>query len=182
VRLFIAALMLAGMAMTRSAQAQETSHEIEAKWTTRLGYYAGQNFANGATTGRLEGFAFGLDAPLIARVKNVGALSFTFDIAFGGTTRAGGDTDGNLYRFLLTLRRELGRSNAYAGIGLGYGMTDARGSQFSNSSGFASYFALGYLIPVQAEKKYQPLVEIGYHLGPDDKLSGWIFQAGVRFR
>jgi hypothetical protein len=182
VRSLTAALILAGIAATGTAQAQETSHEFQAKWTTRVGYYIGQDFANGATTGRLEGFTFSLDAPLVQRVKNLGGLSFTFDFGFGGTSRSGGDTDGNIYRFLLSLRRELGRSNVYGGLGLGYGMTDSRSNQFADSRGFASYFALGYLVSTRAEEKYQPLVEIGYHLGPDNKLSGWALQAGVRFR
>lgn len=181
-RVLAGLLVMAGLMTGGGAQAQATENELEARWTARIGYYAGQDFANGATTGRLEGFSFALDAPLVRRIRNVGALSLTMDIAFGGTTRGGGDTDGNIYRFLLSLRRELGRTPLYAGVGLGYGFTDSRTNQFADSSGFASYFALGYAIPVRAEAKHQPLFEIGYHLGADNKLSGWVFQAGVRFR
>lgn len=171
-------LVLAGVAAAVGATAQQA----EARWTIRMGYYTGNEFANGANTGKLDGFAFGVDAPLIRRISGVGALSFSLDFDFGGTTRSGGDTDGNLYNFLLTLRRELGRTPLYAGIGIGYSQSEARDGQFADKSGFAARYLLGYDFPVRSSEKYQPLLEIGFQDGVDNRLRGWSFQAGVRFR
>lgn len=161
-------------------KAQEAT-PYEARFAVRVGFALGSDFSVGSNTRHVEGFQFGGDIPLVKRIPKVGGVTFSPTLVFGGSNRKGNDTDGLVYRLMLVLRRELGSKGLYGGIGFGYSGTRSHQNQFSDTAGFASEFLLGYLFPKGESSRIQPLVEIGYHAGVGGKLSGWSFEAGIRF-
>lgn len=145
----------------------------------RAGFYLGSDFHAGARTTHLEGFELGADLRL-SRPANLGEISLSPSIAFGGSTRSGADADGNLYRVLLTLRHPIS-SNTYIGAGVGWSGVDARGAQFSNDSGVAAALLAGFNFGPAGSRSARPFLEVTYHAGSSAKLSGWSFDAGIRF-
>lgn len=173
----VTGVLLALLTLSIGVRAQQ----MTGAWSVRAGYYLGNQFSIGAPQGQLEGLVIGIDAPLVRRIPFAGALSLSVDVALGGTARSGGDSDGNIYRFLLTLRREVGSTPYYAGFGLGYAFTDSRGNQFPDVRRFATQYLLGYRFPVGVQGRLQPVLEVSFQEGGDNRLNGWMFQAGVRF-
>lgn len=145
----------------------------------RAGFYLGSDFNIGARKTHLEGFEFGADVRL-SRPSRLGEISLSPTITLGGSNRSGADADGNIYRVLLTLRHPISQ-NAYAGAGLGWSGVEARKSQFSNDSGLAAALLAGYNFGTANTRAARPFLEVTWHVGHSAKLTGWSFNAGVRF-
>lgn len=177
--LFLASLL--SIALATGARAQEQSSTHLARYALRAGFSIGNGFFDAGRSQHLEGFELGLDVPLTRRPTRWGSLSFSPTVLFGGSNRGGNDTDGNLYRLMVTLRRPIHRQGLYAGLGMGVSFADARNQDFRAASGFTGQFLLGYTFHAGRTVRYQPFVEFSYYAGAYDKLSGFSLNAGVRF-
>ena len=120
---------------------------------------------------------------------------FSPTIVFGGSNRKGADTDGNIYRLMVNVKRYFGGSGLYGGLGAGVSFTQARtfpgagtaagrpnsNSEFSDVSGFTAQILVGYTFNNRAAARTKPFLEAGYFAGSNEKLSGFSFDAGLRF-
>ncbi len=117
--------------------------------SVRGGFYKGSTF-DGATPGSdlwLEGFQVGLDVPLKRLPLNLAEIRFSPTYVLGGSNRKGGDTDGNLWRLMLTARVGVPGQPVYVLGGLGYAGTQTRGgAKFDPVEGFVGQVGLGYTL------------------------------------
>lgn len=173
-------LTLAALCLALTAT-KATAQEMEARWGVRAGFHLGNEFFIGSRITHLEGFEIGADIPLVRKATGFGGISFSPTITYGGSNRHGADTDGTIYRLLVNIKRKVGNSGAYYGIGIGYSFTDAKVNEFQNVSGFASQYLLGYSFPVSERQRVQPFLEASYFDGSDNKTRGFSFNVGARF-
>ena len=164
-----------------SACHQVKAQEMEGKFAIRGGFYLGNDFTNGASRTHLEGFEIGGDIPLTRNLKGVGGVLLCPTLVFGGSNRKGADTDGNIYRVMIVVKRGFGNHGFYGGLGLGGSFTGAHQNQFKDVSGITGQVMAGYLFNSNRQSKVDPFVEASYFAGSDAKLSGFSFNAGVRF-
>jgi hypothetical protein len=146
----------------------------------RAGWYTGNDFVAGGKKTHLEGVEIGVDIPIAKQTSSIAEVTLSPSIVLGGITRHGSDTDGNIYRVLLNTRRSYSQSIFY-GAGLGYSGTQARASQFSNDSGFATTLFLGYELGSGVGVGTKPFFQITYHDGTSNKVRGFSFDIGARF-
>jgi hypothetical protein len=145
----------------------------------RGGYFYGDRFDTlpPGSRGRLEGFEVGLDLSLLKLPLVEIRLSPT--ATFGGTTRSGGDTDGNIFRAVLNAKFNAPSQPWYVAVGSGFAFTDNRGgNQFDTTSGAVGQFTLGY--EGKGVLKFQPYYELSWVFG-ESQLSGVSFDIGFRF-
>ena len=154
---------------------------MEGRFAIRGGFYLGNDFTNGSSRTHLEGFEIGGDIPLVRLVKGVGGILLSPTIVFGGSNRKGPDTDGNIYRLMLTVKRGFGEKGLYGGLGIGGSSTGAHQSQFKDVSGFTAQFLLGYLFNFSRGTGVKPFFEASYFVGSESKLSGLSLNIGARF-
>lgn len=147
----------------------------------RAGFFRGADFQNGPNKTHLEGFEIGADVPLSRRHTGNFVVCFSPTVTFGGSNRHGADTDGNIYHLLVSARFSPARSRAYAGVGLGYGFTQARIHEFRNVSGLAVGYTVGYNFRPSRPGQAAPLAEITYHNGAHSQLRGLSVDVGARF-
>ncbi|MCC6730662.1 MAG: hypothetical protein IT208_15120 [Chthonomonadales bacterium] len=145
----------------------------------RAGYYRGSGLGTPEGGGRLEGLALGVDATLPQPIPLTPRLGVSASVALGGATRSGGDTDGNLYRLLAFAEQPLGPSGLYAGFGIGIGHAEPRAGGFRATTAVVTRYSVGMpLGPLGALAGAR--AELGYHSGPDGRLTGW--EIDIRFR
>lgn len=156
---------------------------FEARPALRVGFSRGDRFTDGLLKARLEGFEFGADLPIAPKSK----LSVSPTMVLGGSNRTGGDTDGNLYRLMLTLRGGIVKSGFYGGLGAGFSLTEARSfagagaatgdpslnKAFRDTSGLTGQLILGF-------QKGNRFIELSQYHATDSKLRGISLQVGVR--
>jgi hypothetical protein len=145
----------------------------------RGGYYLGDRFDTlpPGTRGNLEGFELGADLSLFKFALVEIRLSPT--VTFGGSTKHGGDTDGNIFRAVVNAKFNAPSQPWYVALGTGYGFTDNRGGkQFDTKSGAIGQFTLGY--EARGVLKLQPYYELSWVFG-DRQLTGLSFDIGVKF-
>lgn len=172
-----------------SSMAQAQTEELEGRFSLRAGYGLGNTFRERGFSLKLEGLQIGADVPIARRIPKIGSLYFSPTILFGGSTRQGADTDGNVYRLMFNVKRSFGEQGFYGGFGVGYSITDARrfvgagpnNQQFTNASGLTGQVLMGYIFNLSNENRYKPLLEFSYFAGSDSKISGFSFDVGVRF-
>jgi len=146
----------------------------------RAGWYTGNDFAAGLKKTHLEGIELGVDIPIAKQTSSIAEVTLSPSIVLGGITRHGADTDGNIYRVMLNTRRSYSQ-NMFYGAGIGYSGTQARASQFSNDSGFATSLFVGYEFGTGVGVGAKPFFQITYHDGTSNKVRGFSFNVGARF-
>ena len=146
----------------------------------RAGWYTGNDFVAGGKKTHLEGIEIGVDIPVAKQTSSVVEVTLSPTIVLGGITRHGADTDGNIYRVLLNARRTYSQ-NMFYGAGIGYSGTQARASQFSNDSGFATSLFAGYEFCTGISMGARPFIQVTYHDGTSNKVRGFSFDVGARF-
>ena len=171
------------------------AQQSDAQFAARAGFYLGTGFTDGLLHTHLEGFEIGADVPLVRRVKGLNGVYFSPTIVFGGSNRSGADTDGNIYRLMVNFKRDFGAAGFYAGLGGGIGFTQSRhfggagaaagrpnsNSEFADVAGFTGQILAGFTFNSRGAGRTKPFVEASYFAGSDEKLSGFSFDAGLRF-
>src|SRR5690242_5624145 len=99
--LIVLGLLFAGMSGVGA-------QEMEGRFALRGGFYLGSDFTDGLLKTHLEGFEVGADIPLARRVRGLGGIYFAPTVVFGGSNRSGPDTDGNIYRLMVNVKRGFG--------------------------------------------------------------------------
>jgi len=171
-------LAVASCALASVASAQESS-SIGVR--LRAGYYLGSSFRlRSGNTGSLNGLELAVDFPFSRWHR--WELAFTPAIVLGGALGKGGDTDGQVYRFSLSLRSWIS-SAMYAHIQAGFAHTEARNSSFKDVNDFTTGVALGFPIgnAPKFASKYRPTFEAGAYLSPHRQLNGLVFSLGFSF-
>jgi len=177
------------------ASCADETPSANARFAIRAGFYLGTGFTDGLLHTHLEGFEIGADVPIARHVRGLNGIYFSPTIVFGGSNRGGADTDGNIYRLMVNVKRDFGSGGFYAGLGAGIGFTQARtftgagaaagrpndNSEFADVTGFNAQLLAGYVFDYRGAARTKPFVEISYFAGSEEKLNGFSFDAGLRF-
>ncbi|MBS1705748.1 MAG: hypothetical protein JST40_07735 [Armatimonadetes bacterium] len=167
---------IAGIALVvlvASAQAQIMGARV------RTGYWFGNKFTGQSGKVKLEGPSLGLDIPVGLPIPLVN-ISFSPTIIWGGGLRQGNDSDGTIYKLMLTGRAHVPGQGFYGVFGVGYGGSSARGTtKFNTGAGFVTQFGIGWDV-LKATPVVSPFVELGYSVGRNP-YSGLSLEIGVRF-
>ncbi len=167
-----------GLVLATQAPAQEKATGDNV--AVRAGFYFGQSFES-LDPGRdikLEGLELGVDWTLM-RFGQGARLRFSPSVMFGGINRKGGDTDGTLYRGLITGVLQAPDARVYGLLGGGYALSKPRGSaRFDERKGFCGVVGAGYLFGKPGGTR--PFLEIDYYFG-NSQFSGGALSVGIRF-
>lgn len=101
------------------------------------------NFFNNEVN--ITGPEFGIDIPLAASNRLEYYLSGS--VIGGGRLSHGSDTDGEIFKLLLSVKGNLDRRGTYLQLGAGFATVNPRSPTFSGATGFVGRIALG--IPIQ---------------------------------
>ena len=136
----------------------------------RIGYGVSGNFTLADTsTGRLEGPEIGLDIPITLGMTPMKVYASP-SILLGGRMSNGSDTDGEVYRLLLTTRASAPGVGFYTFAGAGISFSKARGGQFSSSTDYETVFGAG--MPAAAFMIPNASFEVAWHSSPKGQLRG----------
>ncbi|HRJ27815.1 MAG TPA: hypothetical protein PLO61_09945 [Fimbriimonadaceae bacterium] len=161
-----------------AAQAQTANSRDSV--SLKAGFFVGQKFESRTPGTRvsLEGFDVGLDIPFM-RYGESGQIRFSPSVMFGGTNRKGGDTDGTLYRMLITAQIKPADANLYGTFGAGYAWSDPRGgANFDERKGFCGVVGMGWNFGKSLRS--QPFVELNFYFG-NEQFTGGGVSVGIRF-
>lgn len=136
----------------------------------RVGYGSSGDYRlRSGGVARVEGPEIALVFPLTS--ANGFSLALEPSIFGGGRLRRGGDADADVYRFLLTGRKTLGASRAYATFGVGFAHSSLRGGAASGASGVVGQVGAG--LPISGFlARFRPTVEVNYFLADNGQLRG----------
>jgi|GEM_PF-6819340 len=140
-----------------------------------LGYgWSGRFESNRLDSISFNGPELSLEFPML-RIPLVADLSFGASAFLGGRLISGGDNDGDVIKLLVNARtRTIPSTSLYGIVGLGYGFSVDRGSQFNESNGLVARFGLGYgLGPTFLGGRAG--IETYYVAGPNGQLRGYFF-------
>jgi hypothetical protein len=142
----------------------------------QIGYATSSEFTgNNGNKIRLDGIQFGLDFP----VHNI--LGFQFAISPSIMLGGGfGDDDGDIYRLLFTVRKDIPLTSIFVKGGLGWSRAVDKGAGFSDTDGFAAQLGVGFPI-LGAIGPLSPALEITGYLSDKGSLSGVFIGASVGF-
>ncbi|HEY0867515.1 MAG TPA: hypothetical protein VGE01_09055 [Fimbriimonas sp.] len=171
-RLSRLALLSATAAFAATASAQVPLPKVRAS----IGYGTSAEFTgDGGDKVRIDGIQFGADIPVHAILGFQFALSPS--ILLGGGI--GGD-DGDVYRLLFTVRRDIPLTSIFVKGGLGWSSAVDRGAGFSDTNGFVASVGVGFPI-LGALGPLSPSLEVTGYLSDKGSLSGLFIGASVGF-
>jgi hypothetical protein len=161
-------LAILGLALATVGTAQAQLLGIRA----RVGYHWSSSFnLRDGSSGTLQGPEFGADLPL-TNLAGIGIFASP-SIVMGGQLVSGGDTDGNVYRFMVSARKQINFTGLYGQIGVGVGHTEARGDDsFRSQSGFITSFTVGTPISLTFIPGIKPNLEGTYFTSDRGQLRG----------
>ncbi len=171
------ALAAAGLCTLPSLAAADSSLGFR----LRVGYYLGSSFKlNSGADGHLNGAQVALDFP-ISHTRNW-ELAFTPQLVLGGAFAHGSDTDGQIYKFLLSGKSWINR-DLYARIEAGFAHTEARNNEFQDVNDFVTGVSLGFRLNKTPRfvDRLNPSLEISTYLSKHRQLNGIVFSVAFAF-
>ena len=102
---------------------------------------------------------------------------------FGGKLKSGGDTDGNVYRFMVSARKQINFTGLYGQLGVGVGHTEARSgvNAFEDENGFITSLTIGTPIKIGFIPLLKPTFEGTYYGSSSGQLRGFTLGLTVGF-
>jgi hypothetical protein len=161
-----------------AAQAQTQILGIRAK----VGYHWSSNFRlRDGSSGHLEGPEFGVDFPL----SNIAGLNVyaSPSIVLGGKLGSGGDTDGNIYRFMVSARKQINFTGLFAQLGVGVGHTESRSgvNAFRDENAFITSFTVGTPFKISFIPAIKTNFEGTYYASGKGQLRGFTLGLSASF-
>lgn len=132
-----------------------------------VGYASSGEFTGyGGDKVRIDGIQFGADIPIRSVLGFVFSLSPS--IMLGGGI---GADDGDIYRLMMTVRRDIPLTSIYVRGGLGWSRSVDRGAGFNNQDGFVANVGVGFPI-LGVIGPFSPSLEVDGYLSNKGSLSG----------
>ncbi|MBL8088391.1 MAG: hypothetical protein JNM85_10035 [Chthonomonas sp.] len=146
----------------------------------RLGWHTGQSFNSNGQRIRLEGPSVGADIPIFNLPMGTAQISLSPSLIFGGGLRKGKDSDGTLYRLMVTGRFGVPTSNLYGVVGAGISGGQPRGTtKFAKKTRFGTQLGVGMNLNMGMGVT-QPFAELSLHMH-DTVNRGFLLEVGFRF-
>lgn len=143
------------------------------KLRVSLGYGVSGEFRNRlGNTVHLEGPYLGLELPLTALFGTDVALGAS--VFGGGRSRSGNDSDADVYRFVVTARRQFG-GGMFAKAGVGFAHSAPRGDFFASASGTVYTVGIGMPISGGFLRRVTPNLELNFFGSNHAQLGGLFF-------
>jgi len=135
-----AVLMMVALTVSAVAQSENSlGLRYRIGWAT-TGTFT--NFFNNDVN--ISGPEFGIDVP-ISRTNQL-EFYLSGSVIGGGRLSSGSDTDGEIFKLLLSVKGNLDRRGTYLQLGAGFATLNPRSPTFSGATGFVGRIAIG--IPI----------------------------------
>ncbi|MBS1718126.1 MAG: hypothetical protein JSS72_10400 [Armatimonadetes bacterium] len=156
----------AGIVLASMASAEQVRIHLDYTFTSNFTLRSG-------STSHLEGPELGADM-IVMQAPGGASLSVGARWLLGGKLRSGGDTDGDVYRFLFRGTQPIPTTQLFVFVAGGIAHTRARAEEFEDVNGYNAQLGLGsYLGGSSVAGRFKPAVEFTYTNAAKGQLRGF---------